>query len=221
MGGRGSNFSGGGGSFADALQGKGGTPGKAHPIDINKFPGMTIQQAEERARKLGHEELFVFDEKGKLVAGYKGGKDSVAFPTSELSRKGATVTHGHPKGAEDFGGTLSFADVGNMLRSNWSEHRATASGQGEMNYIMRRTNKADSAGLMQRMLKDANGLEAQVKSEARKARKRALSTGKTPQQAEHEARQKGVGVLNRYYKDTMPKYGFEYVTRKNPYPYQR
>ncbi len=221
MGGRGSNFSGGSGKFADALRGNGGVPGHPKPIDISQMGNMTLQQAEERIRNLGHEEMFIFDESGKVIAGYKGGKASVAFPASELNRQGVTVTHGHPKGAENFGGTLSPKDVGNMLRSNWSEHRASASGQGEMNYIMRRTARADSQGLMNQMLKDANGLESRVNAEYSRARKAARAAGKTPLQAEHEARQRAVGMLNRYYKNTMPKYGFDYVTRKTPYSYQR
>lgn len=221
MGGRGANFSGGGGSFADALMGRGGGTGAPQPMDISKMGNMTVQQAEERARSKNHEELFIFDENDKLVAAYKGNSHSVAFPSTELTRQGATVTHGHPAGTADFGGTFSFADVGNMIRSNWSEHRATARGQGEMNYIMRRTSNADPQGLQRRMLRDANRLENQVMSEYNKSRNSALAAGKTPRQAEHEARQKAVGRLNRYYKNTMPKYGYEYITRKESYSYQR
>ena len=219
MGGRGASF-GGGGSFQKQLLGGGGG-GTVKPMNISSMGNMTLQSAEERARSKNHEELFVFDKNGKLVAAYKGNATSVAFPSSELSRQGATVTHGHPKGDSNFGGTLSFADVGNMLRSNWGEHRATASGQGEMNYIMRRTSKSDSQGLMKQMLKDAPKLESKFRSEYRSRYNSLRAAGKSEPQAKHEARQKAVGMINRYYKNTMPKYGFEYVTRKNPYPYQR
>lgn len=124
--------------FIDWLskEGKGG--GSPHPLDISKFSNMSLEDAERRIRNLKHEELFVFDKDGKLIEAYKGSATSVSFPMSVLDYKGATVTHGHPKGAADFGGTFSFADIKNMLESKWAEHRATASGQGEMNYIMRK-----------------------------------------------------------------------------------
>lgn len=138
----------------DRLAGRGGqkTP---IPMDVSKFAGMTLQQVEERIRNLNHEELFVFDKDGKIVEAYKGNKDSVAFPQNLMTKyPDATVTHGHPKNFSDFGGTFSLKDVYNMTNSNWKEHRATASGKGEMNYIMRRTSKSDSAGLRSRIKKD-------------------------------------------------------------------
>ena len=220
MGGRGSNF-GGGGDFTKQLLGQGGGTGQLQPLDISKMGNMTVQQAEERARSKNHEELFIFDENDKLVAAYKGNANSVAFPSSELSRQAATVTHGHPVGTSDFGGTLSFTDVGNMLRSNWQEHRATARGQGEMNYIMRRTGKSDSQGLMNQMLKDAPKVESSFKSEYKRTYDSLKAAGRSEAQARHEARQKAVGQINRYYKNTMPKYGFEYITRKKGYDYNR
>lgn len=88
--------------FIDWLskEGKGG--GSPHPLDISKFGNMSLEDAERRIRNLKHEELFVFDKDGKLVEAYKGNSHSVSFPMSVLDYKGATVTHGHPKGAADF-----------------------------------------------------------------------------------------------------------------------
>ena len=136
MGGRGANYD--KQKFIDYLKGEGGVGGKATPMDITQFQGMTLEQIEGRIRNLKHEELFALDEKGKIVAAYKGDPHSVSFPADLTKVKGLTVTHGHPKSAKEFGGTFSFADMRNMLESKWSEHRATASGQGEMNYILKR-----------------------------------------------------------------------------------
>lgn len=48
-----------------------------------------------------------------------------------------------------------------------------------------------------------------------------LKAGATPAQARHEARQIGVGILNAYYKRTFKKFGYDYVTRKKDYKYNR
>ena len=158
MGGRGGkgNING----FIDWLskEGKGG--GAPRPLDISKFGNMTLEDAERRIRNLKHEELFVFDKDGKLVEAYKGNAHvPVSFPMSVSDYKGATVTHGHPKGAADFGGTFSFADVKNMLESKWAEHRATASGQGEMNYIMRKGQGAKPKAFYNQINRDYKQIE--------------------------------------------------------------
>ena len=192
------------------------------PMDVSKFSGMTLQEVEERIRNLSHEELFVLDKNDNIVEAYRGNKDSVAFPTDVLIKyPDATVTHGHPKGTSDFGGTFSFADVYNMLDSNWKEHRATASGSGEMNYIMRRTSKANSAGLKSRMQKDEKKLIESFTKNYKNGYNEATKKGLTGIARNRYARQKGVGTLNAYYKKTFEQYGFEYITRKTEYQYNR
>lgn len=202
---------------------KGNTKGgKARPIDISKIKDQSLEGIERRIRSLDHEELFVFDKDGKLIAGYMGGPHSVSFPVITLLEDGATVTHGHPKGSEEFGGTFSFADMENMLNSNWAEHRATASGQGEMNYILRRTEKSDWQGAIKQINKDIRaGLNQRWQDVYDQAYKEAIRAGKPEKEARHLARQKGVGVLNKYWADTLPKYGYEYITRKEDYRYGR
>ena len=59
--------------------------------------------------------------------------------------------------------------------------------------------------------------QSTYKSGYNEAKKRGLST----KAQHHYARQKAVGVLNKFYKDVMPRYGFEYVTRKESYEYNR
>lgn len=185
------------------------------PMDVSQFQGMTLQQIEQRLRNLDHEELFVFGSDGTILAAYRGNASSVAFPRSELMRDGATVTHGHPSNAEGYGATFSPADVLNMAASNWSEHRATASGRNEMNYIIRRNSSntdAKSRELYNRVRADAPALQAEM-NRAATAAGRNLSPA--------SRRQIYTGVLDRYWKKTLPQYGFDYVTRKEGYNYNR
>lgn len=182
---------------------------------------MTLEDAERRIRNLKHEELFVFDKDGKLVEAYKGNSHSVSFPMSVLDYKGATVTHGHPKGAADFGGTFSFADVKNMLESKWAEHRATASGQGEMNYIMRKGQGAKPKAFYNQINRDYKQIERYLSDRYTKAYDDALKDGKSKQSAMHAARQMAVGYLNDYWRRTAPKFGYEFITRKKDYTYNR
>lgn len=218
MGGRGSGS--GVNDFIDWLSGE-GRGSKLTPIDIKKFQGASLQQIETRLRSLTHEEMFVIDKQGNVVSAYKGNKDSVSFKNEELYRQGATVTHGHPKGAAEFGGTFSFADMRNMLTSGWQEHRATASGQGEMNYIIRRGAKPNPQGYYRRINRDYQKLQKSISREYNKAYDKAMKSGMPRKSALHQARQKGVGILNSYYKQTAPQYGYEYITKKNPYNYGR
>lgn len=219
MGGRGASY--GKQSLFDWLANEGAGKGKAQPMDVAKYQGWTLEQIERYLRGLGHEELFALDKDGNVIAAYKGGKTSVSFPVDLLQVDGATVTHGHPKSAEDFGGTFSFADMKNMLTSSWAEHRATASGQGEMNYILRATSRANSKGFYNQINKDYTSIKSQMSDKYDSAYKSAIKSGASKQQALHRARQEAVGVLNRYYKDTASKFGYEYITRKEDYTYNR
>lgn len=45
--------------------------------------------------------------------------------------------------------------------------------------------------------------------------------GKSESQSLHRARQEAVGELNAYREKVMPRYGFECVTRKRSYKYNR
>ena len=184
-------------------------------MDVSDFEGMTLQQIEDRIRKLGHEELFVLDADGTVLAAYKGNSNSVAFSRSELFRDGATVTHGHPKGAEGYGATFSPQDVLNMAASNWAEHRVAASGKNELNYIIRRNasnTEKKSSDLYARVKKDMPSLEAEMRQQAQSASKKLSAT---------DRRQIYTGVLDRYYSEVLPEYGFDYITRKKGYNYHR
>ena len=206
--------------FAAALTGGGGG-GKSVPIDLKNIKDKTLEGVENRIRKLSHEEAFIFDKDDKLVAGVSGGNGSVGMPYSWGSMDGATVTHGHPVGKNDFGGTLSMADANIMASTNWKEMRAAANGQGEYNYIMRRTSKSDNNGLKKQIAKDSSKLGNDIKDTYIKTYNKALSAGKSQTNAGHEAVQKATGVMQNYWRKTLPQYGFDFVTPKKEYHYGR
>lgn len=205
----------------DWLTGESKGGGVAKPIDISRYKNDTLEQTERRIRNLTYEEMYVFDKSGNMICAYKGDDKSVSFPEDVLDIEGATVTHGHPKGFAEFGGTFSWADINNMLNSKWAEHRATASGQGEMNYIMRATKKADPKGLRLQINKEFPTIDKDWKSVYLDTYNEEIAKGTTKKQAKHIARQKGVGVLNAFYKRVFPQFGYEYITRKEEYRYNR
>ena len=143
---------------------KGKKGGVSIPIDISKIKDKSLQGIENRIRKLQHEEAFIFDGDGNLVDGVSGGKGSVGIPDKWERIDGATVTHGHPTGIFGYGGTLSFEDVGTFAGTNWAEIRAAANGQGEYNYILRRTNKAKGKLLLARIATDQAKLGKRIRT---------------------------------------------------------
>lgn len=184
-------------------------------MDVKQFQGMTLQQIEDRIRVLDHEELFVIGKDGTVLAAYRGNDNSVAFYSSDLMRRGVTVTHGHPSNVLGYGATFSLQDVQNMAVSNWAEHRDAASGKNELNYIIRRNSSntdAKSGELYEKIKKDTPSIKAEIQSEVNKAGKGLSPASK---------RQIYTGVLDRYYSKTLPKYGFDYITRNKGYNYNR
>lgn len=205
--------------FGASMTGNSG--GNAFPIDVSTIQNQSLQAIENRIRRLQHEEAFVFDKDGNLVAGVSGGNSSVNIPDQWKTMDDATVTHGHPTGIYNFGGTLSTADATMMASTNWSELRASANGQGEYNYIMRRTPRSDNAGLMAQIQKDTPRLENQIVSEFKSAYNGAIAQGKSRELALHEGAQRGTGIMQTYWRQTLPQYGFEFVTPKKEYDYGR
>lgn len=199
--------------------GSGGGGGHVQPIDITPFRNWTLQQVEGRLRGLDHEELFVFDAKGKVIAAYKGKKKRVSFPYQLFKQQqGITITHNHPKGEENFGGSFSLNDMQTMLKfHNWREHRVVAEGQGERLYIIRRGHNAQPKEFASRIKRDKRRLTGKMARIYLDAYEQASMEGKSKEAADHIARQKSVGQLHTYYKRNAPKHGFVYITRKKPH----
>lgn len=211
---------GGRGSFSGLLQtiddvlGINESKGRVEEIDCGKFK--TLYQAEEMIRKRKREVLVVFDKEGNPVKAYQGDATSVAFPVSEAETwKGYTITHNHPKGTEGFGGTFSFEDMRNATVYEFGSHRAVAAGQGEKNYILIAGKNAKPMAFNRRIASDIPKLREVMRREAEKIRERyKAGEYKNYGHAIHVARQKAVGVLNSYYRETAEKYGYIYRTQK-------
>lgn len=215
MGGRGAGSGQGKGGGGTGSQHRKGDQRKPHRIDIysNNMHKWSLQKGEAMIRNRKNEVMLAYDEHGKLRAAYQGNKQSVAFDGLLMAQKGWTVTHSHPKGYENFGGTFSFADIHNFNQSQWAEHRATAGGQGEMNYILRATSKSDKTGFDKRLSKDQPRIERRYNAMYRAAWKKTHNI--------HVARQRATGLIKGYLKRVTPQYGIEFISRKKDYTYGR
>lgn len=198
-----------------------GRKGKVHPIDIARYQGKSLSEIENDIRVRSRERLFVFDKDGNVIQAYQGTSGSVSFPVSVLDIEGATVTHNHPKGYEDFGGTFSFADVYNTLDSKWSQHRAVASGQGEFNYILRKKKgtKQNAADFKKYASKNEGKILDRFEKRYNQYFDEKIKSGSSVKTAMHYARQKSIGIINRFWQNTAPKYGYEYVKINKKYDY--
>lgn len=214
MGGRGS-FSGLEKTIDDVL-GIGKGKGKVDEIDPEQFGSLT--DTENAIRSRNREVLVVFDKGGKAIKAYQGDATSVAFPVEEAEKwKGLTVTHNHPKGWQGFGGTFSWADMRNATVFEFGSHRAVGCGQGEKNYILQAGKHAKPMAFNRRIASDISWLEAKMKEEVRNVKEQYKSGSKEYKNyghAIHIARQKSVGVLNSYYRETAEQYGYIYRTQK-------
>ena len=94
-------------------------------------------------------------------------------------------------------------------------------GQGEMNYIMRKGQGAKPKAFYNQINRDYKQIERYLSDRYTKAYDDALKDGKSKQSAIHAARQMAVGYLNDYWRRTAPKFGYEFITRKKDYTYNR
>ena len=195
--------------------------GKSIPVDISRIKDKSLQSIENKIRSYNREITFIYDGNGQLVDGRIGQGTTVNVPSSWLMVENATVTHGHPVHEYNFGGTFSFGDIDAMARSQWAEYRAVAQGQGEYNYYVRRTEKARPKLLLARITIDENRIMSEFDRVLDSEKEKQLAKGLSDEQALHIAMQKAAGVVDRYWRETLPRFGFEYVKRKKKYEYGR
>ena len=168
-------------------------------------PESTLRRIDDvRFNNLDHEQLFVVDRDGFVLCGYDGGEHSVAFPPEKaVEWKDCIVTHRHPS---SFGGTFSPADISCIATFGWSELEASAN---EGRYKIKRTSKnADGAGLVRRLQSGLPKIQQQMREIAI-----SMSTGKkymSHDQFIYENRKKQLAVLDAWYAENLPKYGFTY-----------
>lgn len=178
----------------------------------------TLEQTENMIRTRNREHLVVFDEEGKAIKAYKGDAVSVSFPEEEaLKWKGLTVTHNHPQGKEGFGGTFSFEDMRNATVYEFGSHRAVGCGQGEKNYILKSTDKSRPMDFNRRIASDIPWLKDKMRDTAFSVKQAYIDNKDAFNDYKHMlhvARQKTVGVLNSYYRETAEQYGYIYRAQK-------
>ena len=189
-----------------------GTP---HEIDASRY--QTLEEWEKEILHRDYETLIAFDEKGKPVKAYKGNSGSVAFPPSEANKwKGYTVTHNHP---DTYGGTFSFADMRNLCKYKYGEHRAVAR---EGTYIVKKTKESNFENLKRTVATNMYLLESKMKQISKQEQVKYLNTP-IEQRVSRKSfntmvRQKYCGILHKFYKKVCEECGFIYILKsKNKY----
>jgi len=190
-----------------SLNSDGGTSKK---IDANKYGMLRVGEKQIQNEKAEH--LLVYDKIFESpIAACKGNRHSVAVP-NDIDVKDKYITHNHPN--ENWGGTLSFADIAVATTKNVKALRAVGR-EKEGVYIMKKTAEANPQALNIRIANDQGVIERKMyQSMAYIKQKFQQGEIKTNSDAKKELRQAFVGVLHNYYRDVMPKYGYIYQRGK-------
>lgn len=143
---------------------------------------------------------YLMDQNGKVVAGAKGTKHSVAIAYNG-SEEGFDLTHNHPAG---YGGTFSGPDIAHLTEGKLHSIRAVAR---EGTYSMTAKKGADYDGLNRALAKNINKLNVKGAGKSLKAK----ATGKS----RNEVRKAYVDVLHDWYNKNASKYGFTYSFKPN------
>ena len=196
--------------------------------DWEKYAGKgtysMVRRAEEVIKNFSIENALIFDNKGNLIERIGGKRGSITPSKSDEERllrlKDVIVTHNHPtSNIARFAGTLSFTDVKSMVRSDWREIRAVSRGQGEGLYILRR--RADARP--EAFLKHLKHAERKMNRKIAKLYAKTYDEVKAKTGdifiAERVAMQKSIGIVHRHYKKVASQYGYDYVARKKPIPF--
>ena len=203
--------------IARARSGVGGESGSKVRGKSN-FSGLSVQMIERLIKGLTHEEIAFLNKKGNLVFTARGKVGEVEFPLPLLN-KVLTMTHNHPLGIGNFGGTFSFTDLLNMASSKWPQMRAMADGQGAGLYVLRKT---PGARTRRKAFKEhIKNIKASFKADMERTKAitflEEVGKGRSIGAARHIAYQKSLGMMHAHLKEVAPKYGFTYIRRKNPH----
>lgn len=220
MGGRGSSSGGGGTPSSDIWGQGGGSPSSGTdmnlagltPMQGNKVDGAaTLASVEASTQGLDHEQLFVVDSQGFVVAATDGDKGSVPI-TARTARnlKGNVMTHNHPRdNAEVNGGTFSYADI-NCLSLGMKELRASAR---EGTYSLKaKTNRADGAGFAAYMLKNKNTINKGMAQASSKLNAKNYKSESSFAAAKFNAEMEW---LSGWYSQNAGKFGYKYTFTKS------
>ena len=178
---------------------------KYEQLDVSVLKGFPVADKAEFEKFMdmkAHEVEYGYmvDENGKVVAGAKGTKHSVAI-AYDGSEKGFTVTHNHPSG---YGGTFSGADISHLTVAELKSIRAVAR---EGTYSITAKKNANYMGLNRALAKDINKINVRGATKYMKAK----ATGKS----NNVARKAYVDEMHKWYQKNASKYGFTYKFTPN------
>ena len=148
-----------------------------NPADIMREPltgrvGDFENKFREGASGIDIEHGALYAENGEPIVGYKGDEDSTPIDRRVLNTPNGTFSHFHPD--ENFGGTLSLADLKVFAKSQLGELRAVAP-QGQL-YTIKAGNNIDRQALG----KWVNRVEPIAVKNFRNSYKTALKQATTP-----------------------------------------
>lgn len=219
MGGRGSS-SGGGGTPSSDIWGASGTASSGGtdinlagltPMQGNKVDGdATLASVEARTHGLDHEQLYVVDDQGFVVAATDGDSGSVPITARTAKNiKGNVMTHNHPRDdANVNGGTFSYADI-NCLSLGMREMRAVAS---EGTYSLKAGNRANATGFANYMLSQKNVINKGMAGASAKVKAKNYKSESEFRAAKFNAE---MDWLSGWYSDNAGKFGYTYTFTKS------
>lgn len=207
FGGRGSESMSGAHSKGDLLKGDYGKP--SPPVDVSRIPNIQSMSKFEDYIKMKDEPVeygFYVDENGKVIAGAKGDKHSVAVGIdADKETSKLTFTHNHPN---RYGGTFSSADVSSLTTQNLKEMRAVAK---EGTYSLKRMRGAKPLDFNRALNKAIPKIESQARSNAGKVK----SAGLSQTEYRKKYRKAYVDTYSSWYKKNASKYGYKYEFKPN------
>ena len=188
--------------------------GKVNPVNVagmtkgvnggslrNVSTEETLRQYEASKLNMKKEQMAILDENGFIVKAYNGDAHSVAFEPQYTV--GRVVTHNHPS---DYGGTFSDADVGNFLKFNQKEIRASAK---EGTYSLKETRKGSGNA------KALDTAYAKAQPSLLKKASEAVNAVASKGGSKTAQRKAYVDVYHNWYKNNFSKYGYTYSFKAN------
>ena len=83
------------------------------------------------------------------------------------------------------------------------------------------TKNARPKRLLARIAIDRKKVEAEFDRVYDEEKEKRLSNGASEKVALHVAAQKACGVVDRYWREVLPRFGYDYIKRKDGYEYGR
>lgn len=196
----------------------------AEKISTDEFNGKSEKEIANILRNKEIEEMVLINSNGNVMAAFRGGRTGIDFASSPYAEEirtqyaDAIVIHNHPRGDEDFGGTLTPEDVRLMARGNWAGLSSVSNDPGRGNYTIKKLPGANSKDLTKAMKANRSAIESAFAEAYGIARFKAIQSGKTEAEARRTALKKGTSAYHKWWKTYLKKYGYEYSAWKEGNP---